>query len=91
MITVSVTFNLDSLIIFQIPEELPQICATIIRQYKDHFLDIFQIIYETTEHLTVGVDQRLDVLQIICINVIIEEREKRHLTSSMQITFRVIT
>ena len=91
MITISITLNLYGLIILQIAKELPQICTAIIGQYKDHFLDIFQVIHKATEHLAVGIDQRLDVLQIVCVDVIVKEREEWYLSNSVLIAIRIFT
>ena len=85
MIPISVALDLDCFVILEVPKKLPQILTAIIGQNKNHFLNVFQIIYETAEHLTVSIDQRLDVLQIVCVDVIVKEREEWYLSNSVLI------
>ena len=89
MIPISVALDLDCFVILEITEKLPQILTAIIGQNENHFLNVFQIIYKTTEHLTVSINQRLDVLQIVCVDVIVKEREEWYLSNSVLIAIRI--
>ena len=54
-------------------------------------LDIFQIINKTAEHLAVDINQRFDVLQVICINIVVKKWEKRHFSDAVLVAFRELT
>ena len=89
MVPVSVALDLDRFVILEIPEKLPQILTAIIGQNKNHFLNVFQIIHKTAEHLTISINQRLDVLQIVCVDVIVKERKEWYLSDSVLIAIRI--
>ena len=77
------------LAILEIPEETAPDPRLHNWSEQNHFLNVFQIIYETAEHLTVSIDQRLDVLQIVCVDVIVKEREEWYLPNSVLIAIRI--
>ena len=90
MISVTLALDLDRLIILQISQELPKIFPTVVGQNKYNLLDILQVINKAAEHLAIGIDQRLYILQVIRICVIVEKREEWHLAGSMLICLRIL-